>query len=302
MSIFDILDKNIITKNFSMNTYSSFKTGGTAKLVITPKCEEDIVKAVKYFHFKNEKYFVMGNASNLLIKDEGIDIPVIIVGKGMSCIEADEENSIIKAQAGAMLSKVGKIAQEHCLTGFEFASGIPGSVGGALIMNAGAYGGEMKDIVFSVRCINKKGEVVELEKDQIEFSYRKSSLSENEYIVTEASFKLEKGKKEEILFKMNELSQKRRDKQPLTYPSAGSTFKRPNGYFAGALIESTGLKGKRIGGAMVSEKHAGFIINYDNATSKDITDLIKFVQEEVYKKHLVHLEREVKIIGKDGEE
>ena len=287
-----IISSDKIKTNVSMASLTTFRTGGNADYVIYPTDGEDVKNLIKLFNELKTSYYVMGNGSNLLVSDDGIRKPVIYIGKAFSSIDVFDD--CITARSGAMLSSIAKIACENSLTGFEFAAGIPGTLGGALIMNAGAYGGEMKDVIEAVSFIGSDGKEYVVSGDEMEFAYRKSALSDAGCVITGAVIKLTEGNKEEISAKMAELAAKRRDKQPLEYPSAGSTFKRPEGYFAGALIESSGLKGKTIGGAQVSEKHAGFIINKGGATTTDILNLIEFVRETVYNDHGVMLETEVK--------
>ena len=287
-----VISSDKIKTNVSMASMTTFRTGGIADIVIQPTCADDLKNVLKLFYEAKMPYYVMGNGSNLLVSDTGLRKPVIHIGKEFASIDIFE--NCLTVRSGAFLSSVAKIACENCLTGFEFAAGIPGTLGGALIMNAGAYGGEMKDVVEAVSFLGNDGEEYVVSGEEMEFGYRKSALSDTECIITGATIKLEKGEKEDISAKMAELALRRREKQPLEFPSAGSTFKRPEGYFAGALIESAGLKGKTIGGAQVSEKHAGFIINKGGATSTDILNLIEFVKECVYEKHGVMLETEVK--------
>lgn len=287
-----VIDESKIQTNIPMSSYTTFKTGGNADIMIFPTSVEELKSVVKFFYESNTSYYVLGNGSNLLVSDEGIRKPIISVGRNFNAIELFDD--CITAKAGAFLSSIAKKAAQSSLTGFEFAAGIPGTLGGALIMNAGAYGGEMKDVVEAVSFIDPSGEEHVVSTEEMEFSYRRSVLSDTDCIITGATIKLSKGNQAEIEEKMSELSAKRREKQPLEYPSAGSTFKRPQGYFAGALIESCNLKGKTIGGAQVSEKHAGFIINKGNATTKDICELIEFVRKSVYDTHGVILETEVK--------
>ena len=247
---------------------------------------------------ENEKipYFIMGNGSNLLVSDKGIEGAVIEIGSLMNNITVNGDK--IYAEAGALLSSLSAAAADNSLTGLEFASGIPGSVGGAVFMNAGAYDGEIKDIIVSARAITCEGNIITLSKDELDLSYRHSVIEEKGLIVIGAEFKLMHGCQDEIRKKMADFASRRRDKQPLNYPSAGSTFKRPEGYFAGKLIEDSGLKGKMIGGAQVSEKHAGFIINTGNAKSSDISALIDYCIETVYNKFGVVIKPEVRIIGR----
>lgn len=279
-----------------MKNHTTFKTGGNAKVFICPKNEAELSSALKISDALGLKPFILGNGSNLLVSDSGItDRPVIYIGEGFSSVKLLDENTI-EVGAGASLSSLCRFALENSLTGLEFAFGIPGSCGGAAYMNAGAYGGEMKDVVLRCNHLDFKGNPGSFDKEQLDFGYRHSVYSESEYVITSIILTLKKGEKEEIHSKMKDILQRRKDKQPLEYPSAGSVFKRPEGYFAGALIEQAGLKGKQIGGAMVSEKHAGFIINYDNATTTDVLDLVKFCQDTVMEKFGVMLEREIKSV------
>lgn len=288
----EVIERDRIATNVPMSTLTTFKTGGNADIIVSPQNNEELKNIVKLFHEMKSPYYVLGNGSNLLVSDNGIRTPIISIGKAFSSVEIFE--NCITAKAGAFLSSVARKARDNSLTGFEFAAGIPGSLGGALVMNAGAYGGEMKDVVEAVSFIDPSGEEHIVTCEEMEFSYRKSALSDTDCIITGATITLEKGDVEEIDKKMNELASKRREKQPIEMPSAGSTFKRPRGNFAGTLIENSGLKGRTIGGAQVSEKHAGFIVNKGGATTKDICDLIEVVRETVYEKHGILLETEVK--------
>lgn len=283
--------------NAPMCKYTSFKAGGAASLLITPNSIPSLQEIIAACKKNNTEYYILGNGSNVLVRDGGIDGAVIRLGSDISKITLLDENTIF-AEAGASLKSICMFALEHSLTGLEFAYGIPGTLGGAVYMNAGAYGGEMKDVLYSVSHIDSDGEIGELTKEELNLSYRRSAYTDNGFVITSAILKLKKGNYDDIKAKMNELLGKRKEKQPIEFPSAGSTFKRPEGYFAGALIEDCNLKGKSIGGAQVSEKHAGFIINKNKATAADILDLIQFVQDKVYEKHGVQLETEVKIIGK----
>ena len=251
--------------NEPMSKHTTFKIGGAAKLMVLPQSEDELASVVKKCLALGIRYMAIGNGSNLLVADEGIDACVILLGKGFDNIRLLDETTIY-AEAGAQLIKVCSFALENELTGLEFAYGIPGSCGGAAFMNAGAYGGEMKDILYRCDHIDKNGERGSLEGDALGLSYRHSAYYDNGCIVTGLYMKLKKGSRDEIKAKMTDLIGRRKDKQPLEYPSAGSTFKRPEGYFAGALIEGCGLKGASVGGAQVSEKHAGFVINKGGAT------------------------------------
>ncbi len=291
----EILGKENVLRNESMSKHTTFKIGGNADLFLMPENEKQIKKVMAAAKENNLPIFIMGNGSNLLVGDKGIRGVVISLYKKMDKIELCGEK--IYAECGAVLSRVSSSALTAELSGFEFASGIPGTVGGAIYMNAGAYGFEMKDIVESVRYMDESGEILEMPADLCNFGYRKSVFSEKNYIVLGATFKLQKGKKSEISEKISDFTQRRVTKQPVEKPSAGSVFKRPEGYFAGTLIEEAGLKGFSIGGAEVSEKHAGFIVNKGGATAKDVLDLIKHIQKTVYDKNGVILETEVRTVG-----
>ena len=279
-----------------MKNHTSFRIGGKADFLALVQSVEEIAGIIKLCRENDVKYTILGNGSNVLVSDEGIDGVVIKISGKMSAVRVEGEK--IFAQAGALLSVISHTAMENGLTGLEFASGIPGTLGGALYMNAGAYGGEMKDITKKITYMDSCGEIHEISGKDAGFGYRKSIFSENECIILSAELQLMPGNKEEIAGKMAELNGKRREKQPLNLPSAGSTFKRPQGYFAGKLIEDCGLKGYRAGGAMVSEKHSGFVVNYDNASAEDVKRLIKEVQAQVYEKFGVMLEPEVKFFGR----
>lgn len=279
-----------------MSKHTSFKTGGNAAVFIDIADAETLGKVLKICSEEQTDIFVLGKGSNLLVSDEGIrDKAVIHLSTDFAEMKLLDETTI-EVQAGASLASLCKFALANSLTGLEFAYGIPGSVGGAAYMNAGAYGGEMKDVVTKVNHIDKNGNVGCFCGSELDFSYRHSAYSDSDFIITSVVIKLEKGDKAEIEAQMTDVMGRRVDKQPLEYPSAGSVFKRPQGYFAGALIEQSDLKGKRIGGAMVSEKHAGFIINYDNATTTDVINLIKYCQKTVFDKFGVELHTEIKFV------
>ena len=278
--------------NVQMKDYTTFKTGGAARVMIEPKTPLAVASVLRKLTERGEKYYVLGNGSNLLVSDRGIDCPVIHIGKNLSEIKIDGDRVI--CQAGALLSSAAYAAYKGSLTGMEFAHGIPGSAGGGVCMNAGAYGGELKDIVDWIDYAAPTGEVYRMDCDTADFGYRKSFFSDKNYVVTAVCFKLREGNGDEILAKMKELGEKRRDKQPLEYPSAGSAFKRPQGYFAAALIEEAGLKGTSVGGAEVSKKHSGFIINKGDATTEDVLSLMEKVKMTVFDHSGVKLEAEVK--------
>jgi len=290
------LDEDELKFNEPMKNHISFKVGGPCDIMVIPKSKENLIKSLELIKKYNVPYFVIGKGSNLIVKDGGFR-GVILKLTGLDYILV-RENKII-AGGGASLSNTAREALLNSLKGMEFASGIPGTVGGAVAMNAGAYGGEIKDIIEWAECVDENLKLIKLTRDELNLSYRHSRVQDENLVVVEACFNLEKGNYDEIRGCMEDLNRRRLEKQPLNYPSAGSTFKRPPGYFAGKLIEDAGLKGYRFGGAMVSEKHAGFVINYDNATASDILEVIKHVQKTVYEKFGVNLETEVKIIGED---
>ena len=282
--------------NEPMKNHTSFRTGGPADVYVKADRAENIIKAIEMLKKENVEYTIIGNGSNLLVSDRGICGAVIEIGSMMNNISVEGEK--IYAEAGALLSSLAAAAAENCLTGLEFASGIPGSVGGAVVMNAGAYDGEIKDAIDYADVIDDEGNILRLTKDELGLSYRHSVIDEKKMIVIGAGFRLKEGDGRAIKEKMADFAARRREKQPLNYPSAGSTFKRPEGHFAGKLIEDAGLKGKTIGGAQVSQKHAGFIINTGDATTEDILELMDCCVETVYNKFGVRLEPEVRFIGR----
>lgn len=278
-----------------LKSHTTFKIGGNCIALIEPREISDIIEAVKICRKNSIKFFVIGNGSNLLVPDEGYNGVIIKLKSEFSKIEVEGDYLIVNS--GAKLSEVYTVAYENSLTGFEFASGIPGTIGGAIYMNAGAYGGEMKDIVESVEVLDLDNfELRELKNEELEFSYRKSIIQRKNYIVTIIKLKLQKGNKEEINAVYEDLRERRNSKQPLNFGSAGSTFKRPEGHFASKLIEDAGLKGYHINDAWVSEKHSGFIVNKGNASFKEVMELIEYVQNVVFEKFGVKLETEVRIL------
>ncbi|WP_017753285.1 UDP-N-acetylmuramate dehydrogenase [Clostridium tyrobutyricum] len=291
-----ILDEKDIKIDEPMSGHTSFKVGGPADILITPESADQVLDAVKLCKSKNVPYYIMGNGSNLLVKDGGIRGVVVKLTK-LKSIKVKDDRIIVSS--GASLKDVSQKALDNSLTGFEFACGIPGSVGGAVTMNAGAYNGEISNVIESVIVIDNHTKKRILNLEQLELAYRMSSILKYGYIVLQVTFKLEKGDHNKINDRIENLNRRRSEKQPLEYPSAGSTFKRPEGHFAAKLIEDSGLKGMSVGGAQVSEKHSGFIINKKDATSKDILDLIKLVQDTVKQKFNVDLYTEVRIIGED---
>ncbi len=286
--------ENIYLKE-PMATHTTFKVGGPADCFIEVENAMQLQKLQKYLTLVECPFVVIGNGSNLLVSDKGYRGVVLQIGKKMSQITV--AGNVIKAQAGALMSQVAAAALQHGLTGLEFASGIPGTVGGGVVMNAGAYGGELAHVVTEVCVMNREGEILVLDNDTMEFGYRKSTIRKKPFVVTEVSFELTPGDSESIKAKMDELAAARREKQPLEYPSAGSTFKRPEGHFAGALIMDAGLRGFCIGGAMVSQKHCGFVINAKDATAADILAVIREVQKQVKERFNVDLETEVVFLG-----
>ena len=278
-----------------MAGHTTFRIGGPADCFVQLEDEEQLRKVRRYLGLAGVPFFVLGNGSNLLVDDAGYRGVVLQIGQKMSDISV--QGCHIIAKAGATLRQVAVAALEHGLTGFEFASGIPGTVGGGVVMNAGAYGGEMSQVVNQVRVVSKEGESMELDNDTMEFRYRGSVIRGSAFTVTEVTFRLEPGDREAIRAKMEELAARRREKQPLECPSAGSTFKRPEGHFAGKLIMEAGFAGYRIGGAQVSEKHCGFVINTGDATARDVRALIEEIQARVKERFRVDLEPEIVFLG-----
>lgn len=291
------LDIGLVLKDEPMKKHTTFRVGGPADIFIKPTDEDSLVKLMKFLNKENVEPFILGQGSNLLVRDEGIRGVVICIHKALTELTLDED--VIYTGSGNTVPDVAKFAQRNSLSNMEQVSGIPGSIGGAVVMNAGAYGGEFKDFVLDVKVLNKDMEVEYISNKDMEFRYRGSSVLDRGYIVLGARLKLVKKDQSEIDILMDDFTNRRVKKQPLNYPSAGSTFKRPEGYYAAALIEEAGLKGLVHKGAMVSKKHAGFIINHDDASYKDVIELIKLVQKEVYDYSGVMLEPEVKIIGEN---
>ncbi len=278
-----------------MATHTTFRTGGPADCLIEIASTEELQKIQQYLHEVQLPFFVLGNGSNLLVSDKGYR--GIILHMGEAFREIRREGNLIHAKAGAFLSQVAAFAWKEGLTGLEFAAGIPGTIGGGVVMNAGAYGGELCQVVEIVRVLDKEGNELELDNETMEFGYRTSAIQNQSFIVTEVVIRLTPGDKDAIHARMEELAAKRREKQPLEYPSAGSTFKRPEGYYAGELIMKAGMRGFTVGGAQVSEKHCGFVINTGTAASADIIEVIEKVQESVKNTFGVQLEPEVILLG-----
>lgn len=292
----NIVNPSNIKINESLKTYTMTKLGGKADVFVLPETEEEATAIVKYAHDHNVPILMLGNGSNMVVRDGGVR-GIVICFQKLDDIRID--GTQIYAQSGALIKDVSRLAAENSLTGFEFACGIPGSVGGAMAMNAGAYGGEIKDIIIDTTVLTTEGEKIVLSKEELELAYRQSIIAKKGYFVLSSRFELVKGNQQEIDEKIADLTFKRESKQPLEYPSAGSVFKRPPGYFAGKLIQDSGLQGKGVGGAEVSTKHAGFIINKGNATATDYIETINMVKRVVKEKFDVELELEVKIVGED---
>ena len=290
-----VIAKERVYVDEPMSRHTTFRVGGPADFFVTPKAKEEVRDVVRICKEAGMPYYIIGNGSNLLVSDAGYRGVIVQIYKEMN--EVKVEGDLVKAQAGALLSGIAAKALGAELSGFEFASGIPGTIGGACVMNAGAYGGEMKDVLESVTVLTGEGKIIELGRNELELGYRTSVIAKKGYIVLGAVLKLERGDGEKIKTYMDELKEKRVTKQPLEYPSAGSPFKRPEGYFAGKLIEDAGLRGFQVGGAQVSEKHCGFVINRDHATAADIMELMRQVQIRVKENSGVDLEPEVKRLG-----
>lgn len=287
-------EENVFTKE-PMSRHTTFRIGGPADYFLTPEKEEQMQELVLFLKETEIPYYIVGNGSNLLVGDKGFRGAIIQICKKMNRIRT--EGTRIHAQAGALLSRIAAEAQKEGLKGLEFASGIPGTLGGAVMMNAGAYGGEMKQVLIRAQVLDGSGKIFEIPAEKMELGYRTSIFSQNNQIVLNAELCLEKGDPEQIREEMEELKRRRTTKQPLEYPSAGSTFKRPEGFFAGKLIQDAGLRGFQVGGAQVSEKHCGFVINKDHATAADVVSLMEQAAERVEALFGVRLEPEVKKIG-----
>ncbi|WZL72112.1 UDP-N-acetylmuramate dehydrogenase [Clostridiaceae bacterium 35-E11] len=283
-----------IMQDEPMCKHTSFKIGGPVDIMVLPHSVEEVQHVVRLCREMKIDYDIMGNGSNLLVADKGIQGVIIKIGDNFKRVDIEGEK--VTAQAGILLSTLANLIVKESLQGFEFASGIPGTLGGALAMNAGAYGGEMKDVVIGASVVDDRGNVVYLTNEELELEYRSSIVQKKGFIVLEVEMKFEKGDREVIREKIKDFTQRRTTKQPLQLPSAGSTFKRPPNHFAGKLIEDAGLKGVRVGGAQVSDLHAGFIVNVDHATAEDVINLIKLVQKTVRDKFGVELHPEVKIM------
>lgn len=296
-SVFKEGNYGFVLFNEPMKNHTTFEIGGPCDVLIEPTNIEQIRNTLKTIQENKFDYMIIGNGSNLLVSDKGLRKVIVKLDKEFSEIKV--ENNRVYAQAGAVLSEVAKSAMAEDLTGLEYESGIPGNIGGAITMNAGAYGGEMKDIVESVTVLSQDLEIREYSNDEMHFAYRHSRVQEEDLIVLEAVFLLEKSNPKEIKDLFDSLTERREDKQPLEYASAGSTFKRPEGHYAGKLIDDAGLRGYRYKNAMVSEKHCGFVINVGGASCEDVLTVIRHVRKEVYDKYRVELQPEVKILGEE---
>ena len=284
-----------VKRDEPMKKHTTFRIGGPADIFVTPEDESQFLAAVRLCRQEGMPYYILGNGSNLLVSDSGYRGAVIETEKALSRLEADGET--LKAGAGILLSVLAKEALRLSLTGLESASGIPGTLGGGVVMNAGAYGFELKDVLESVRLLDREGNVRTVPAGELKLGYRYSMIPETGSIVLEAALRLKKGDPEAIRARMEELAAQRKSKQPLEYPSAGSTFKRPEGYFAGKLIDDAGLRGFQVGGAQVSEKHCGFVINRGDATAEDVMELCRQVQEKVFQKFGVRMDMEIRKLG-----
>lgn len=290
-----------VYKKEPMSRHTTFKVGGPCDLLINPESLEELVAVIQDLRQKETPYYIIGNGSNLLVPDQGLAGVVVELSQDLSNVEIleEEQGYRVVAEAGIKLSKLANAVYKAGLTGLEFAAGIPGTLGGAVFMNAGAYGGEMAHVVESTQFYDVlKDEICVLNQGEHDFGYRKSRFQKNGGIVLKSTLKLSKGDPEAIRAKMDDLAARRKEKQPLEYPSAGSTFKRPEGHFAGKLIEEAGLRGYQIGGAQVSEKHCGFVINRGAASAADILELIQYIKAEVWRTSHVELQEEVRILGK----
>lgn len=293
--VIEIIDPERVRENVQFKELTTFRVGGKAGLFVEPASSNELIDLLKLIKAENIPYYIIGNGSNLLVSDEGLDAVVIRLTGDFLDIEIDEDE--VTAGAGVMVTKLALIVKDHALSGLEFSYGIPGTVGGAMVMNAGAYDGEMKMVVKEVVVLDENLDVKVFTNDMMDFSYRHSILKNRPLIVLTVTFKLSYGIESEILDKMTDFMNRRRDKQPLEYPSAGSTFKRPEGYFAGKLIQDAGLAGQRVGGAAVSTKHCGFVVNDQGATAQDVSDLMDLVVSKVNEKYGVILEPEVIKLG-----
>ena len=300
LTLIETVPENQVLEDEPLSNHTSFKVGGPAKYLVYPKSVSEIISVIELCKKSNMPHYVMGKGSNLLVSDKGYKGTIIKLNSDFSNINISKRSKgeyLVHAQAGISLSKMAKFLASNGLAGFEFAAGIPGTLGGAVTMNAGAYGGEIKDVITGATVLDKGFNLIDLSKEELELGYRSSIIQKKGYIVLEVGFIFSKGDSDEIFAKIIDLNNRRRDKQPLEYPSAGSAFKRPEGNYAGKLIMDCGLKGYSIGGAQVSTKHCGFVINKGNATATDVSNLLRHVKKVVYEQYGVALEQEVKMLG-----
>ena len=293
-SLREQIKSGTVTEQEPMSRHTSFSIGGPADVFVQPATKEEIKNAIFCAKEAGVPFFVMGNGSNLLVSDEGFRGMIIQIGKNFQ--EISVQDTVIEVQAGALLSRTARAAWNAGLTGFEFAAGIPGTTGGAVAMNAGAYGGEIKDVLLDAQVLTQDGEFLTLTAEELELSYRHSCIFEKNYVVVSARFAFEKGDADQIRGRMDELAKARREKQPLEFPSAGSTFRRYPGYFTAKLIDDAGLKGFSVGGAQVSEKHAGFVINRGNATAADVLALVDEIKKRIFEINGINIECEIRYI------
>ncbi len=300
LALVEITSDNQVLKDEPLSKHTSFKVGGPARYIVSPKVTSEIMGVINLCKKNNMPYYIMGKGSNLLVSDKGYKGTIIKIDGDFSDIKMSQLSKgkyLVHAQAGISLSKMANFLASNELVGFEFAAGIPGTLGGAVTMNAGAYDGEIKDIIKAATVLDKDCNLITLSKEELDLAYRSSIIQKKGYIVLEVEFSLSKGNSNEIFAKIKELNNRRREKQPLEYPSAGSAFKRPVGNYAGKLIMDSGLKGYSIGGAQVSTKHCGFVVNKKNATATDIFNLLNHIKKVVYEQYGVALEQEVKMLG-----
>ncbi|MFA7148712.1 MAG: UDP-N-acetylmuramate dehydrogenase [Syntrophomonadaceae bacterium] len=295
--ILNYLPADRLLFNEEMRNHTTFKIGGPVDIMVLPQDEEDVATVVSFCRQRDIPLFIFGVGSNLLVRDRGIRGVAMKLGENLDEVEVSGEE--IYAQAGVKLSALSRIAAFHSLSGLEFAEGIPGSLGGALVMNAGAYDGEMQDVVIAVRAISPDGSIKTFNNKEVRFGYRQSIFQSNGYIIISATLKLVTGKRKEIEKQMLEFARRREEKQPLDKPSAGSTFRRPPGFYVGPMLEELGFKGYQIGDAQVSSKHAGFIVNNGNATARDVLDLIAYIQQKAQERFGVDLQPEIRVVGED---
>lgn len=299
--LFDIVTEQNVKKEEALARHTTFKIGGPAEYFITPKNQEELIALLKLCKECYIPFYIMGNGSNLLVGDKGFRGVIIQIYNTLDCVtvekKTEEEKVVVTAGAGILLSKLAMQLAKEGIKGFEFAAGIPGTLGGAVTMNAGAYDGEIKDSIINTTVVKEDGTLAVLSNEQLKLGYRTSIIQNKSYVVVSAQFQFETGNVEDILNKIADFNKRRREKQPLEYPSAGSTFKRPEGYFAGKLIEDAGLRGYRVGDVMVSEKHCGFVVNVGKGTAEQVRKLIQDVDDIIYKKSGIHLEPEIRFLG-----